>query len=198
MNPLPNLVGFCAQIAEPYLTLLEVHPTHTYNYVKRGFTGLPVIEVKQHRPKCGRGESWLYVAVPAGTALKSLGVADRLYVGAQTQDRMFRGEGLGGTNFHHAEMRAGNGLDTPMALLQAGRQIDIYRINANQIASLISLDPDLHALKVLLAQLRTSTKHLGWWFEQYILFAEAGSWRWNTAREHSSLPGLFGCQAVHG
>jgi hypothetical protein len=111
--------------------------------------------------------------------LHSLGRSDYLYVGAQTQDRMFRGDGTKGRNFHHAQMRAGNGADTPEAFLRTGRQITIYRADSARIESLVETTPALNRLRVLAQQPRTKTKHLGWWYEQYALATQF--WCWNTA-----------------
>lgn len=121
--------------------MLRVHPTQTYNYAKRNFFNLPVIDVQLHGRKCTIGESWLYFAIPAEAARSALRREDRLYVGAQTQDRMFRGDGLDGRNFHHAEMRAGNGEDSPEAFLKTGYQIAIYRVSAESIAKIVPRTP---------------------------------------------------------
>lgn len=188
---LPDLLSAAAPVAERYLTLLRVHPTRTYNYAARGYFDLPVIEVEQHAPKCKQGESWLYFAVPEAAAISALQQTDRLYVGAQTQDRMFRGDGLDGTNYHHAEMRAGNGSDTPVNFLKTDGRIAIYRARSDRIASQILARPELRHLHALTQQPRTKTKHLGWWMEQYVLFSQAGQWRWNTAKADKSLPTLF-------
>jgi hypothetical protein len=191
MKALPNFFAHLAPIAEHYLTLLRVHPTKRYNYAKRGYFDRPVIEVDQLGSKCKQGESWLYFAVPATARLTSLAPHDRLYVGAQTQDRMFRGDGLDGNNYHHAEMRTGNGSDTPVAFLATGQQIAIYRVPAQRIASLVSADPALDVLRILTEQLRTPKRHLGWWFEQYVLHSEPNQWRWNTASANNALEKLF-------
>ena len=191
MKTLPNLIAHIAPVAERYLTLIRVHPTRCYQYAKRGYFDLPVIEVNQHGPKCKLGESWLYFAIPSNVTPSSLTASDRLYVGAQTQDRMFRGDGLDGQNYHHAEMRAGNGRDTPVALLNSGQQIAIYRIQAKHIETIVTEKPELEALRVLSVQPRTPKKHLGWWFEQYVLFSEPGQWRWNTAKADKAVAKLF-------
>lgn len=116
---------------------------------------------------------------------------DRLYVGAQTKDRMFRGDGLNGSNYHHAEMREGNGIDTLVNFLTSHQQIAIYRARAQRIAALVTEDSKLETLCVLLEQPLTPRKHLGWWFEQYILYTEPKKWRWNTASADKSLSKLF-------
>jgi hypothetical protein len=191
MRALPNLIAYLDPVAERYLTLLRVNPIKRYSYAKKGYFDLPVIEIDQHGPKCKHGESWLYFAVPTTASLPSLTTHDRLYVGAQTQDRMFRGDGLGGNNYHHGQMRAGNGRDTPTAFLADGQQIAIYRVRAQRIAALVSETRALEALCVLAEQPRTPKKHLGWWFEQYVLYSEPKQWRWNTASADKSLAKVF-------
>lgn len=191
MTILPNLIAHITPIAERYLTLLRVHSTKQYNYAKRGYFDLPVIEVNQHGPKCKQGETWLYFVVPANASLTELSPQDRLYVGAQTQDRMFRGDGLDGNNYHHGEMRAGNGNDNPAVFLSTGEQIAIYRASANRIKTLVLETPALEQLRILAEQPRTPKKHLGWWYEQYVLHSEQKQWRWNTAAADKSLAKLF-------
>ncbi|MDO8313145.1 MAG: hypothetical protein Q7T25_14520 [Sideroxyarcus sp.] len=182
-----DILRYLAPSFEHYLTLERVHPTRTYNYAARGYTGLPVIEATQHRPKCKIGESWLYVAAPAKARLDALASGDRLYVGAQTQDRMFRGDGMGGSNYHHAEMRAGNGIDNPISFLNAAQKIHIHRISADAIGAIVSKTPAMASLAKLLLQPRTARKHVGYWFEQYILFHEHAQWRWNTATADAEI-----------
>lgn len=174
---LPNLAG----TFEPYITLHRVSLTRTYSYAARGVFDLPVNETTQHGPKCKSGESWMYVAIPEGASTESLEPDDCLYVGAQTQDRMFRGDGCSGLNYHHAEMRAGNGADNPVEYLRSGRRIQIHRAPADAIETRVEATPQLAPLRVLLHQPRTTKRHLAWWFEQYVLYREAGKWRWNTA-----------------
>ena len=191
MTVLPNLIAHLAPSVESYVTLLRVHPSKRYNYTKRGYFDLPIIEVNRHGPKCKQGETWLYFAVPEKACLTELVPQHRLYVGAQTQDRMFRGDGLDGNNYHHGEMRAGNGSDNPVAFLASGQQIVIYRVPANRIKSLVLETPALDRLRVLAEQPRTPKKHLGWWYEQYVLYSEPKQWRWNTAAADKSLSKLF-------
>lgn len=189
---LPNLITHLSPIAELYLTLLRVHPSAPpYNYAKRGFFGLPVIEVNQHGPKCKQGESWLYFAIPSTASLTALKPDDRLYVGAQTQDRMFRGDKLDGNNYHHADMRSGNGSDNAVAFLNSGQQIAIYRLHAHHIKFLVDNTAELELLRILANQSRTSRKHLGWWYEQYVLHSEPKQWRWNTQGADKTLAKLF-------
>lgn len=188
---LPNLVPLAAHFAERYITILRVHPTKTYNYAVRGYYNFPIFEIEQHRKKCQQGESWLYFAIPDDADPYALKEGERLYIGAQTQDRMFRGDGMGGANYHHAEMRAGSGSDTPLAFLKRGNRIIIYRARAELIAAHIRADPAFAQLRILELQPRTPKKHLGWWLEQYILYSEGSQWRWNTAVASNALKKLF-------
>lgn len=186
-----NFLTHIAPHLKLYLTLERVHPTRTYNYAKRGLFNLPVIEVTQHGPKCKQGESWMYIATPVGASHATLKPEEHLYVGAQTQDRMFRGDGLEGANYHHADMRAGNGNDTPLAMLRSGQRIAIHRISAADLASTVKANADLHFLLPLLQQPKSPKKHIGFWFEQYCLFAQPGRWRWNTAAPDKSIAQLL-------
>ena len=172
-----NLLLLLAPYFDRYLTLERVHPFATYDYKARDLVGLPVIEITMHTMKC-TPDSWMYIAVPATAELSSLARTERLYVGSQTADRMFRGDGLAGRNFHHAQMRAGNGIDNPVGFLRSGNRASIYRISAASIAKAVTESSQLSSLQPLLRQ---SRKHVGYWFEQYILYSERGDWRWNTA-----------------
>ena len=129
---------------------------------------------------CGQEVRACPALPPAGASLAALADDQRLYVGAQTQERMFRGDQMGGGNYHHAEMRAGNGSDTPVHFLKSGRTIEIYRVAAHRLEALVLGTPPLHRLRVLVQQPRTNARHLGWWFEQYVLHAQPRRWRWNT------------------
>ena len=188
-----NFLSLSAPYFEQYLTLERVHPTRQYNYEKRKLFGYPVIEVTRHGPKCRIGDSWLYVAIPSGADLASLGTEDKLYVGAQTQDRMFRGDGLAGDNYHHKEMRDGNGHDNPVTFLQSGKRIEIRRISEALIARVVTQFAELAFLDPLLRQPRTRTTHTGYWFEQFILYKEPRQWRWNTASANKAVAVLIDC-----
>lgn len=172
-----NVLSLLAPHFEHYITLDRVHPSQTYDYKAREFFGLPVIDITMHQAKC-RPDSWLYVAVAGGTRLATLEADAKLYVGSQTADRMFRGDGMGGLNFHHAQMRAGNGNDNSINYLRTGKKVDIYRISSANIGTAVREIPALRSLASLLTQ---PTKHVGYWFEQFCLYADRHSWRWNTA-----------------
>lgn len=173
-----NLLSLLAPYFDRYFTLERVHPTDTYNYKARGFFEVPVIDITMHKAKCSTG-SWMYVAVSGGANLARLAPDSKLYVGSQTKaDRMFRGDGLRGRNFHHAQMRAGNGNDNPVSLLHSGKKVDLYRVSEESIALAVC---EVSALRRLAPLLGQSTNHVGYWFEQFILSTEDRSWRWNTA-----------------
>lgn len=180
-NDAPRLMPHLASVAEHYLTLHRVDPVRTYNYIARELRDQPVIECTRHLPKCAQGESWLYVAIPEGSQLRDLDPQDRLYVGSQTQDRMFRGDGMSGNNFHHAEMRTGNGSDNLLSFLRSGNQARVYRFSASRIHEVVSACSELQALSPLTKQAEGNRKHPAWWFEQYLLHSERGMWRWNSA-----------------
>lgn len=182
-----NTIALLAPYFERYITLERVHPQATYNYKARNMFGLPVIEATLHRPKCTPG-SWLYVAAPQGARLESLESGERLYVGSQTGDRMFRGDGLGGKNFHHAQMRSGNGDDNPVNFLRSGKRIDIHRFSADQISRAVAAVSELSWLRPLLNQ---QTKHVGYWIEQLTLHTQKGLWRWNTAPADGPAVAIF-------
>jgi hypothetical protein len=173
-----DLLASLAPHFERYLTLQRVHPTATYNYKARGFFNWPVIDVTMHRPKCTPG-SWLYVAVLKDADLSSLRSDEKLYIGSQTGDRMFRGDGMSGRNFHHAQMRAGNGDDTPVNYLRSGRRVDLHRLGEGSMRRALAEVPSLSKLAVAI---NSSTRnHLGYWLEHLILAKEPKHWRWNTA-----------------
>jgi hypothetical protein len=186
------VIQHLAPLFERYITLHRVHPTKTYNYAKREYFGYTVIEATRHLPKCAKAESWMYVAAPSGARLATIMDAERLYVGAQTQDRMFRGDGgIGGSNFHHAEMRSGNGTDTLERLLRSGTEVSIYRIDDKRLTRAVNTFSVLAPFRVLLDQPITARTHRGWWFEQAVLHTEAGRWRWNTQPADRRVATLF-------
>ena len=101
---------------------------------------------------------------------------------------MFRGDGMGGNNFHHAQMRAGNGNDTLLNYLSAGHRVDIHRISAAGLRQAVLGTEALHRLAPLLEQ---PTRHVGYWFEQFVLHEDGESWRWNTAQVEGRARALF-------
>jgi hypothetical protein len=162
-----------------YLTLHRLHPSRTYSYAARKFFNLRVIEHTRHGSKCKAGESWVYVAVPSVATLNDLASNQRLYIGAQTQDRMFRGDNLTGENFHHAEMRRGRGEDNLESYLKLGREVKVFRIAAADVYRFAKSAQDLHSLYRLMQQPLPPRTHQAGWLEQYVLHYELPAWRWN-------------------
>lgn len=170
-----NIVELLTPHFERYITINGVVPGKAYNYAARDYRNLPVVDVSMHRPKCGP-DSWLYVAVRATGNLAALLPEDKLYVGSQTPDRMFRGDGMQGRNFHHAEMRNGNGDRNLISYLKSGGKVDIHRISARGIERSVT---GIEKLQVFAPLLRQPDEHIGYWFEQAILLHEVKDWAWN-------------------
>lgn len=179
-----DVVKLLAPYFERYVTLERVHPTKTYNYKARGFFDWPVIEITMHRPKCSTS-SWLYIAAPFGADLAKLEPTEKLYVGSQTADRMFRGDGMDGLNFHHAQMRSGNGDDTPVNYLNAGGRVDLYRMAEPSMKRALAEVSSFAQIAAPLAAM--TTKHLGYWLEHVILAKDTKQWRWNTAAANRAV-----------
>ena len=185
-----NVLSLMAPYFDHYFTLERVHPSKMYNYKSRNLYEIPVIDITMHKPKCNAG-SWMYVAVSGNANLSMLDRNDKLYVGSQTKaDRMFRGDGMGGRNFHHAQMRAGNGNDNPVKHLQSGNKVNVFRVSGSSIAAAVHDVAPLCRLAPLLVQ---STNHVGYWFEQFILSTEGRSWRWNTAGADGRVQEVMRC-----
>lgn len=175
----PSIIRHLATRFEPYLTLHRIHPSKTYSYAARKFFNLPIVDHTRHAPKCKNGESWVYVATPSDAELNNLALTQRLYIGAQTQDRMFRGDNLDGENFHHAEMRRGRGDDNLQSYLNGGGEVKVHRISAADITFLAKSSPGLVRLQKLMQQQLPPRAHTAWWLEQYVLHYELAEWRWN-------------------
>ena len=107
----------------------------------------------------------------------------KLYVGSQKNDRMFRGPT---NNFHHKQMRKGNGLNNLEEYLKEGKTVDIYIISKDVLVSRAANDPKLKYISVILSDNSLKrTDHPGHWYEQTILFEEKSSWSWNTKGPNS-------------
>lgn len=140
----------------------------------------------------GKGQSWLYVAVKHGANLAHLASGERLYVGSQTLDRMFRADVARGIhNFHHREMRSGCGDDNLESFLAAGGQADILIASADALREIFEHNPALVAIMPALTALTARGKHLAHWIEQHVLMVEAGQWRWNKAGPESMAVRFF-------
>lgn len=158
----------------PYLSITGL-TGRTYTYRARyGDQPWPVVDLVMHRPKISGG-SWLYVATDseAGPIRK----CNLLYVGSQTVDRMFRGDGMDGRNFHHEQMRNASSPMNMVRYLREGGKVHIHVISGPELASLAHSQPDWGDLRPLVAQ---PSKHLGYWFEQAILMETKNHWIWNT------------------
>jgi len=182
-----NIFELAAPHFEKYITIHELVGAETYNYAKRSIFNQPIVLTTRHRPKCAIGESWMYVAIPKGTCLSSLASTDRLYVGAQTQDRMFRGDDLEGNNFHHTEMRKGKEACNLIQFLQTGKEVEIWRVPSQDLARLVTKGSDLSYLAPVLDMTISKRNHLGYWFEQAVLHYEYPNWRWNSTRSNKTL-----------
>ena len=97
-----DIINTLSPLFQRYITLKRVSTAATYNYAARNMHGWPVFDSTMHCPKCSGG-SWTYVAVKGGANLLQLNDDERLYVGSQTLDRMFRGDGMDGKNHHGSE-----------------------------------------------------------------------------------------------
>jgi hypothetical protein len=157
----------------------------TYTYVarsrdKKNPEKYPILDCQLHREKCKPG-SWLYIAVEGNSDLNNLDNAQKLYVGSQTQDRMFRGDGLKGKNFHHQEMRKGSGQNNLEEYLQKGRTVEIYIISKGVLERGAAEAPELKHIAQILADdsLKKYANHPAYWYEQIILSEEKRSWSWN-------------------
>ncbi|WP_151445818.1 hypothetical protein [Lacisediminimonas profundi] len=186
---LPDPLKFLAPFFEHYITLEGVHPSLTYDYKARGLRNQPVIMSRRHQPKCAAGEAWTYIAVPHGAKLASLGDEERLYVGAQTSDRMFR---AGPENFHHAQMRAGNGDHNLVSYLRSTGRVAIHRIDTQRIVAGIRKEPELSRLIPITQQPASARFHMGYWFEQCLLTVHEGQWKWNTAKADGKVRRALG------
>lgn len=169
----------------PYLTLTGLVPGATYSYNARGSSNHPCVTLTWHQKKVGgQGQSWLYMAVKRGASLSHLVPGERLYVGSQTRDRMFRGDVARHTqNFHHADMRSEGKGDSLENYLATGEQVDILIANADTLRRAIVQDPTTMAPLIPALTAPTAPiargKHFAYWIEQYILIEEVGQWRWN-------------------
>lgn len=92
---------------------------------------------------------------------------------------MFRGDGMAGRNFHHAQMRLGNGDDTPVRYLREHGRVEIQRMGEPSIKRALVEVQALASVAGALESMRR--KHLGYWLEHLILAMEPTQWRWNTA-----------------
>jgi len=174
-----NTIKKLSRYFQKYITITGL-TGETYTYKARSDKNYPVVDYVLHKEKCKLG-SWLYIAVDGNSDLNNLDNAQKLYVGSQTQDRMFRGDGLKGKNFHHLEMRKGFGQNNLEEYLQKGRTVEIYIISKGVLERGAAEAPELEHIAPILADdsLRKYANHPAYWYEQIILSEEKRSWSWN-------------------
>lgn len=179
-------MDFIATIAShltPYITISGL-AGRSYTYKKRfGDQQFPVLTHTMHQRKGALG-AMLYVAVAAEADLRQLRTGQKLYVGSQSAiDRMFRGDGMKGQNFHHAQMRDGNRGQGLEAYVARGGKVAIYALSSAKLAELAESVPALRNMRALTrgeVSLSRGRDHGGFWAEQIILRDELAQWAWNT------------------
>ena len=167
----------------PYISITNVSD-NTYTYDARTKDKkLPVLNHILHQKK-NCGDSMLYIAIPAGANVNKLNHGEKLYVGSQSAtDRMFRGDGMKGLNFHHAEMRNGNNGNSLITYLNSGRSVDILNLKSQHLIELTKILPSFSKIEKLASgidKLLRGGNYAGFWFEQLILRDELKDWAWNT------------------
>lgn len=183
-----SLTDLLAPLMKPYVTLIEVDDgAKPYNYEKRQMFGLPIIRHRMHLDKI-RGDSIIYMALPNEVDRRSITKNDLLYVGSQSgSDRMFRGDGLSGLNFHHAEMRKGRGYKNLLTHLNDRGSVTIFYAKGVLIAEQLSTHSFFQGYSDYLRAIAESqrdkrNKKMGHGFaiEQMLLIKEGACWQWNT------------------
>lgn len=174
---LRNPIKLLAPAFESYITIHGVEDSRTYNYAARGFFDLPVVRHTRHRPKCAPGESWLYVALPFGVTPATITNDDKLYVGAQTSDRMFRGDNCDMENFHHNQMRC-DGKERGLVpyLRASGGEVEIFRASTARLLPVIRAEPSARWMESL-----SGHRHFCELMESLVLLLEQPEriWKWN-------------------
>ena len=148
----------------------------TYTYRSKNH---PVVDYEIHKEICKNG-SWLYIAVEGNSDVMNLNDSQKLYVGCKKERaRMFRP--LKGKNFHHKQMRKGNGQNNLEEYLQIGGTVDIYIISKDILEILAAEDTELQYMRAILVNSpKKHREHPAHWYEQIILYQEKSSWSWNT------------------
>jgi len=178
MKTIQNL----AKYLKPYMDITDLDEPNTYTYKARCGTAWPVVNNNMHRPKISKG-SILYAAIDAEADLDNLKPEDLLYIGSQkNSDRMFRGDGLAGKNFHHLSMRKGCDGNNLTQFLSTGRKVKIYYIDENSLMEYVKKEiPDPCSV------LNLKKDHPGFILEQIVLVEGQKSWSWNSAGPHKSI-----------
>lgn len=178
MKTIQNL----AKYFKPYMEITSIDSARTYSYKARCSTAWPVVENKMFRSKISQS-SILYAAIDAEADLENLKPEDLLYIGSQkSSDRMFRGDNLGGKNFHHLSMRKGREGNHLTQFLNTGRRVNIYYIDENSLMEFAESEmPESQAM------LNLKKDHPGFIFEQLVLLEGHKLWSWNSDGPHKSI-----------
>lgn len=174
-----NAIKVLSKYFKEYITINGLTGA-TYTYAVRSDKRWPVVSCYMHMAKC-KPSSWLYIAIDANADMNNLNESDMLYIGSQTQDRMFRGDGLKGNNFHHQEMRNGKGGSNLESYLANGSSVKIYVLDKSFLERITNTDNFLIKYKPILDSKEINKKvgHAGYWYEQIILSENRDSWSWN-------------------
>lgn len=183
-----DIVQELAPIMRPYISITGASGSY-YTYKKKfGERRFPAVEIRMRTAKGSFG-AMLYIAVEAGSDLSNLAPGQKLYVGSSSaKDRMFRGDGFDGKNFHHEQMRTGNkdrNLERHIAL---GGQVDVYAASAAQLATLADTSERFKGMLPMArgeVALSRGRNHAGYWFEQLILRDQGSDWAWNSQGAHA-------------
>lgn len=189
-----QLIREIAPYAVPYISITGL-AGQSYTYRKRfGEKQFPVVAHTMHLKKGGVG-AMMYLAVAAGADLLALKDGQRLYVGSQSGvDRMFRGDGLKGRNFHHAQMREGNGGHGLERYLAGGGAVDVYAIASEKLIKLTATSVRMRNLGPMArgeVTLPRGRDYAGYWFEQLVLREEHRQWAWNTHGVQAEARAVF-------
>lgn len=183
-----DIISILAASAVPYIEINGL-TGGTYTYKARTQDQRhPIVDHRMLEKKASAG-SMLYLAVDADAELKKLKSTEKLYVGSQSDtDRMFRGDGMKGLNFHHAQMREGGGANGLISYLAKGKKVKIFRISSSDLKRLTESNLAMARYKPMVngqLSLSRGRNFAGYWFEQLILRDEKPDWAWNTQGAHA-------------
>lgn len=183
-----DITSLIAASAIPYISINGfTGGTYTYKARTKDLRH-PIVEHRAHERKASAG-SMIYLAVDSEANLLDLKAGEKLYVGSQSGiDRMFRGDGMKGGNFHHAQMREGNNGQGLLSYLARGRKVTIYRVSSADLMRLVDANSCMVRYKPLVSgrlALSRGRDFAGYWFEQLILRDEKSEWAWNTQGAHA-------------
>lgn len=168
-----------AKYFDKYIELHEF-TGDTYTYKARSVKPFREIRSTFYQTK-SQAKNIVYIALDSNADINNLQDKDKLYIGSQTVDRMHRGDGKGGKNFHHKEMRTGNGSENLENYLKQGNSVTVYILDKAKIESITQNDPDLIHLHEYVRNNSNPKKigYYGYWIEQLILHEEGQNWSWN-------------------